>query len=114
MLFPAWVRLLYRHRFAVHPARMPMAFMISLFTVANSLGSLVQEALLRKRIEKVRLDPPPVFIIGHWRSGTTYLHELMVLDDRHAFPTTFECFCPGHFLLTESFVQRWLVRNARA
>lgn len=25
--------------------------------------------------------PPPVFIVGHWRSGTTHLYNLMVQDD---------------------------------
>ena len=50
---------------------------------------------------------PPIFIIGHWRSGTTYLHELMVLDDRFAFPTTYQCFAPEHFLVSEWLFARW-------
>lgn len=28
-----------------------------------------------------RLDPPPVFIIGHWRSGTTHLYNIMAKGD---------------------------------
>jgi hypothetical protein len=31
------------------------------------------------------LTAPPVFIIGHWRSGTTYLHNLLSVDPRFAF-----------------------------
>jgi hypothetical protein len=42
-----------------------------------------------------------VFIIGHWRTGTTLLHELLTLDTNHTYPTTYECFFPSHFLLTE-------------
>ena len=30
----------------------------------------------------------------------------MVLDSRHAYPDTFECFCPNHFL-----VSGWLLRR---
>ncbi len=46
----------------------------------------------------------PVFVLGHWRSGTTFLHELLACDPRHAAPTTYDCFNPLHFLLT----RRWL------
>src|SRR5207244_9423156 len=52
-------------------------------------------------VAETEIREPPIFIVGHWRSGTTYLHELMVLDDRFAYPTTYECFAPNHFLLTE-------------
>lgn len=107
MLLPAWARLLWRNQFAVHPTKLPMAFMISLVSIANSSLSVLQELLLKSRIDRQRIDPPPLFIIGHWRSGTTFLHELLVLDHRHSFPTTYECFCPGHFLLSGEFVSRW-------
>src|SRR5207244_917093 len=42
------------------------------------------------------------------RSGTTLLHELMIQDRRHGYPTTYECLEPNHFLLTEGFVSRFL------
>ena len=45
--------------------------------------------LLRRRASaRTELDSPPLFIIGHWRTGTTLLHELLILDPRHTFPTT--------------------------
>jgi omega-hydroxy-beta-dihydromenaquinone-9 sulfotransferase len=40
-----------------------------------------------------------VFITGHWRSGTTYLHYAMALDDDNfAYPTSYQCIFPGMFL----------------
>ena len=39
---------------------------------------------------------PPVFIVGFWRSGTTWLHELLTLDPEVAFPTCYDCLAPGH------------------
>jgi len=47
-----------------------------------------------------------VFIVGHWRSGTTLLHELLAQDPRHAYPTNYQCFAPHHFLLTEWWCKR--------
>lgn len=41
--------------------------------------------------------PPPVFIVGHWRSGTTLLHNLMSRDQRFAFPRQVEAFGPFDF-----------------
>lgn len=43
----------------------------------------------------------PVFILGHWRSGTTLLHELLAADSQFAFPTTYACMNPQHFVLSE-------------
>ena len=42
-------------------------------------------------VEKTPLADDPLFVIGHWRSGTTLLHELLTLDARFARPNTFQC-----------------------
>ncbi len=47
---------------------------------------------------------PPIFVLGFWRSGTTFLHELLCCDSRFGFPTTYACLNPAHFLLSE----RWI------
>jgi hypothetical protein len=41
-----------------------------------------------KKIRAFRLEKPPVFIIGFWRSGTTLLHNLMCQDPEASFTTT--------------------------
>jgi omega-hydroxy-beta-dihydromenaquinone-9 sulfotransferase len=53
---------------------------------------------------KTALPPPPIFLLGFWRSGTTFLHELFCCDPQFGFPSTFACLNPFHFLLTESWV----------
>ena len=37
--------------------------------------------LVGKRLPKLDDLPPPVFILGHWRSGTTHLYNVMSLGD---------------------------------
>jgi hypothetical protein len=108
MRLATWRRLLAENRFAVSPWRWPMAAAITSVTCGNSLAAALQSLTHGRRAARTELEHPPLFILGHWRSGTTLLHELLVLDDRHTFPTTYQCFAPHHFLLTEWFVSRWM------
>src|SRR5262245_42158897 len=112
----AWWAMCAAHRFRIHPIRWPMAFLIGLITPFNSVMGAVQSAVYGGRISKTELKQPPVFIIGHWRSGTTYLHELMHLDERFVSPTTYQCFAPHHFLLTQWLMLHlgsWLIPKQR-
>src|SRR5262249_39256835 len=68
----------------------------------------IHQAVYGWRVWCTPIRQAPIFIVGHWRTGTTFLHELLVLDERHSFPTTYECMEPNHFLLTEGFFTRWL------
>jgi hypothetical protein len=77
-----------------------MAVIVSLCSLLNSLLWLIQEVLYGRKIVATEIRQEPLFIIGHWRSGTTLLHELLVQDPRHTFPTTYACFAPNHFVLT--------------
>jgi hypothetical protein len=74
----------------------------------NTALRAVQELLWGRQLKQVEIVHSPLFIIGHWRTGTTLLHELLTLDDHHTYPTTYQCFCPNHFLLTESCLSRVL------
>ncbi len=85
-----------------------MAFLIGLITPINTALWIVQRLWYGRLIDEAQLKEPPVFIIGHWRSGTTYLHELMYLDERFVSPTTYQCFAPHHFLVSEWLIARYL------
>ena len=100
MLFSTWVRLVLRIRAKISPMRLGLAFTCSLISVFNSIFHSIQWLIYGRRVAATEIKEAPIFIIGHWRSGTTLLHELLVLDQRHTSPTTFECFVPNHFLVT--------------
>ena len=104
MTVKPWFSLLARNQFNLSPSRLHLPLAISCFTALNSAGRLLQEGLYRRKAEKTELAESPIFIIGHWRSGTTLLHELLVRDPRYTFPSTYQCFAPNHFLVTGSIV----------
>jgi hypothetical protein len=111
-----WYRLLVGGRFRVHPTRIPMAIGVSLSAPFNTSLKLMQSLLFRGKLAEAELHGPPVFIVGHWRSGTTLLHELMVRDERLSSPSTYQCFAPHHFLVSEWFFRRfatWLLPGKR-
>ena len=53
---------------------------------------------VRQRVDRQELAAPPVFIIGHWRSGTTHLHQLLCQDPQFGFVTLMEAAFPLDFL----------------
>ncbi len=100
MKFSTWIALLARNRFQVAPRRLGLAVTITLTSIANSALRVLQEVVLYPFIRHARIEEPPIFVLGHWRSGTTMLHEVMVLDERFTCPNTYQCMAPNHFLLT--------------
>lgn len=111
MTVSAFCRAVARHRFAIGPTRVVMAGICAGvgLTFNSPLGAL-QELFYGGKVRRTKIEHDPIFIVGHWRSGTTLLHELMILDQRHAYPSTYACFAPSHYLLTKSVLPRTILR----
>jgi hypothetical protein len=103
-----WFRMLLDHGCRVNLKLLPVALAVCLykplFWVFAGLARLASSLQMRN----VKIAQPPIFILGHWRSGTTLLHELMVLDQRHGCPSTYACLVPQFFMYTEDFARRFL------
>ncbi len=108
MTFRVWLRLLARNRFAVDFGLWPVALGVTAVSILNSALAILQSVLFGRRIARTEIREPPIFVIGHWRTGTTLLHRLLVQDDRFAFATNYDCFAPKSSLVTGWFVRRWL------
>ncbi len=100
-----WWSLLARNHFSFSLARWELPLLTTLVTPLHSVCHRWQEFRWRRRIAAVGTLEAPLFVIGHWRSGTTLLHEFLVRDPRHGYPDTFDCFSPSDFLSTRGFVQ---------
>jgi len=104
-----WIRLLRENRFAIAPTHLIRAMAITGQSLQNSLSSWIEQAIYARRIKQVEV-PPPLFIIGHWRSGTTHLHNLLTVDHRFAFPNNYQTLFPHSFLTTEAF-HSWIIQS---
>jgi len=85
----------------------------ALFITVISLGTTPIRMLFnikyKKKINEVPITDPPVFIIGHWRSGTTYLHELLSNDPQFCYTTLWSTLLPEGCLILEP-MKRFLAR----
>ncbi len=52
----------------------------------------------RKIVEPKPLQRDPLFILGHWRSGTTYLHSVLSCDKQFGYTTTYQTVLPNAML----------------
>jgi hypothetical protein len=116
MDFFTWMRLLVRNRCAIAPVRLSMVTTVTLASLLNSFSGVFDRLLFGYRIRRAKLKEPPLLVLGHWRSGTTLLHELLMLDARNTCPNTYQCMTPHHFLWTEWFLPamiRWMLPAQR-
>lgn len=82
-----------------------MTVLVGGCTLLNTCAAATQRLLMHKKIANTEIEHPPIFVIGHWRSGTTLMHELLSLDERFAFPNTIDTFTPHHFLVTRYLLE---------
>jgi len=106
--FFARLRIMARGRFEFTWPHIHIGLCTSLTGFGHMFLRYAQNALYGGEIERTKIEHPPIFIVGHWRTGTTLLHELMILDPRHSYLNTYRCLEPNHFLLTEKLVKKWL------
>ncbi len=100
MRLGSYLGLLAENGFRIHPFKWPMFGLGFGVSCLNSVLGAMQDLIFARRIAATQIAEPPTFIIGHWRSGTTLIHELFTLDNQFGFPNNFDAFAPNHLLLS--------------
>lgn len=103
--FGDWLRLLRENRFAVNPVFACRAAVITLLSLLSSAARRYEQRRTASLVDRVRVHPP-LFVIGHWRSGTTFLHNLLSLDPSFTAPNLFQTLNPHTFLTIEPVIGR--------
>ncbi len=74
----------------------PLSILVEIFI-------LIEKIKYWEKVKKTSIERPPVFIIGHWRSGTTFLQQLIHLDNQFTAPTVVQIVTPEHFLISSKY-----------
>ena len=103
--FTNLLRLLAQNKFRVGIIGWPRLLYSIVLSLVLAPLSFYEKVTCDKNIKNTKIEKPPIFIIGHWRSGTTYLHNLMSKNLDFAYPTTFQTITPGLFLKFEKLIK---------
>jgi omega-hydroxy-beta-dihydromenaquinone-9 sulfotransferase len=80
---------------------LPRAVFITVMSLCLIPVRFLFKIRYNSKINKTELTYPPVFIIGHWRSGTTFLHELLSKDPQFCHVSLWNTLLPDSFLVLE-------------
>ena len=111
--FRSWIGLL-RRSDGIDCAYLPRAAFVTFTTLLTSPLRLWERARYGRRIRETAIHPSPVFVVGHWRSGTTHLHNLLCRDEQFGSLTTFQAMAPGFCLVGNGAIKRFVARQAAA
>ena len=95
-----WVALV-KHNGGVDQRYLHKALFITVISFCTAPIRFFFRLKYEKKITEVTVNDPPVFIIGHWRSGTTYLHELLSNDPQFCYTTLWSTLLPEGCLILE-------------
>ena len=83
--------------------------LISIISVLIYPLQWIQGFLYKKKIRNVNLkDNPPVFVLGHWRSGTTHLHYILHEDPQFGTLSNYQAFLFNVALLSRTSL-KWIL-----
>jgi len=91
--------------FRVYPRYYVRCLIAGLISIVAEPFRWLEIALFSRKLSRTPLPKSPVFILGHWRSGTTLLHNAMAQDKQFAFINTFQSVFANQF-----FASRWLFK----
>ncbi len=93
-----WLLVLWESKFRIGLSSIHSFIFITISSIIRLLLSWIEYWVYQRQLSNTRIELAPVFIIGHWRSGTTLLHELMAMDKQFSYADTYQCFSPNTFL----------------
>jgi hypothetical protein len=96
--FLNWVRLL-RDNNPVLRKYVWRAVYITAMTILFSPLRILQKTIFGRKINATRIAQDPVFVLGHYRCGGTYLMNLLTQDTQWGFLSTTQALLPDLFLL---------------
>ena len=76
----------------------------------------LQNGRYEKRLASQPLEHDPVFILGHWRSGTTFVHNVFSCDKHFGYNTTYQTVFPHLMMWGQPFFKKnmsWLMPDKR-
>lgn len=105
-----WRRLA-RYGGGVDAAHRPIARHIARVSLFWAPLRYAERVFVEPKVAATEIKHPPIFVIGHWRTGTTHLHNLLSLDPTLAYVSTFQTLAPECSVLGHRTLRPLVMRN---
>lgn len=102
--FRSWMKLLWENK-RVDRKYLPRAIFVTFVTLGTLPLRVYESVRYGRAVRKTSIQHPPIFIIGHWRSGTTHLHNLLIRDKNLGCVSMWQAFAPGVCLIDERLLK---------
>ncbi|TET13035.1 MAG: sulfotransferase, partial [Dehalococcoidia bacterium] len=110
--FRNWLRLLWNNK-DIDRKFIPRALFVCFSTFLTSPLRLYESVRYGRIVKNTAIHRSPIFIVGHWRTGTTHLHNLLCQDKNLGYVSTFQAFAPGLCLVGEKVIKRLFDKIAK-
>lgn len=94
----------------IRAERLPQVTIALLAALGRAPFTLLERAFVGLKGASVPLAEPPVFIVGHWRSGTTHLYNVLSQGSKFGYVSPFATALPWDFLLLGRMLEPLLAR----
>ncbi len=111
--FHNWLNILIQNKFDIDFQFIPRALYVTAMTILLSPFRFYEKRKYDELITKVQVKEP-IFIIGHFRSGTTFLHYLLGQDPKLGYVSTFETMTPGMIIANEKLFKNIVKKHLPA
>lgn len=78
--------------------------------------AVLQERKYNRLLANKHLEHDPLFILGHWRSGTTFVHNIFAQDKHFGYTTTYQSVFPNYVMSMQGIfkpVMKWVMPDKR-
>src|SRR6056297_3378615 len=98
MRLSGFLKLIRKNGMSIAPKYLVRFFFLLQNGIWASIFYRKEKKLFATKIEQQQLPDDPVIIIGHWRTGSTFLHQLLNLDKQFVTSNLFQASIPDSFL----------------
>jgi omega-hydroxy-beta-dihydromenaquinone-9 sulfotransferase len=82
--FRVFLKLLLENK-GIDPKDVPRALQILGLCALGGAARIPEKKWFEQIVKPLKIQNDPIFVIGHWRSGTTFLHMLMSQDEQFGY-----------------------------
>lgn len=111
--FRRFFSMIFKNGLSLKPRFISRFFYLVWTSALSSIFTIYDKIFYEKKMEKTILTEDPVFIIGHWRSGTTMLYQLLRYSRALSAPTITEVGSPKSIISSGRFLTRFFKNSVR-